>query len=683
AYWRGRRAKRRETRREKTMARGKVRNEAMRAQGLPCCKTWRTLSATGFKPPMREKSSAVMVKGKLWLFGGLNAGPSPELWVFDATTCKWSCVPPGKGPQSRHPPARHSATLSCAGDDLLYLFGGQGQGSNNLDAVKRYRGIVTRTVGTMARRTCLNDLWLFDTREGDCGGWREVIQAACPSPRRGHTACVIHGRRPAGVFSDGAASSCRGGTGSNTSLGSVGSLGSSGSMGSRAGAHSLTPAPVNDSRELFVIGGAGFEAVKNMEVVYGQCWILDLDTCQWTMVESEGPSAPALYEHTATACAEGKSIIVIGGLQAGRQGSVAIHNLDIATLTWSVVQMNPLSFLPGPMCGHCTTLDPTNHERMLIYGDRGGNSWSGNILAYNVNKKLMNKAVTEGEKHGSRYGHIMAAYDGPDPLSPNDSELRERCLLMYGGTSAKGGYADSEMHVLEDTVMREKEIPEDGLYLAKLMKRKSASRMLLVVRGAHCFSSTPAAAPWNGGDSELEISNRSYLEGRVKQGASFPSSYPMVKAFLTDSRPDKASSKITGKQPRARPVTAAPDIGRAKHKFAQRSAKSVCSDLSEGSVMRFARRPVISPLIGRHGTPKQTSWHADQIINSVTQFLFYLPVKQANSSDPLLRHSLLCKCSPSQSPNSFPSLPAVLATGEPIPMVVPRPNTAAHNGRLL
>ena len=87
---------------------------------------WRSanLEPHNGEPPMRTHAASCVLGSKVYVFGGLGAGASNQLWALDTILHRWErLLPPGP-----KPPARSAATL--AGDDdahAVYLFGGLGR----------------------------------------------------------------------------------------------------------------------------------------------------------------------------------------------------------------------------------------------------------------------------------------------------------------------------------------------------------------------------------------------------------------------------------------------------------------------------------------------------------------------------------------------------------------------------
>lgn len=113
-------------------------------------------------------------RGNLWLFGGVNftAGYYNDLWKYDLATGQWAWMSGSQTPNSAGvygmqgaaaaanvPPARFGAATWTGTGAKLWLFAGQGIGSNQSGGL-------------------LNDLWVFDSASGQ---WTWVSGTAPPA----------------------------------------------------------------------------------------------------------------------------------------------------------------------------------------------------------------------------------------------------------------------------------------------------------------------------------------------------------------------------------------------------------------------------------------------------------------------------------------------------------------------
>ncbi|CAM9261332.1 unnamed protein product [Ectocarpus fasciculatus] len=430
-----------------------------------CRKRWRTLdlAAGSPTPPMRINCASALLAGELYLFGGLNAGPSKSLWALNVRERRWRPIPTKTG---EAPAPRQGHTMCWDGLSSLWVFGGQGAATSKADSSRTHQGVKIRT---LARRTCFNDFFEFDTKRLE---WRDHVQAGvCPTSRRGHTATLVLGRRPEMSPRDPQTPSERDAAGTAAATGgavaatgdrnpgndstsvhrrtdaeSVGhgnstprspgritprkrsGEGEGGRRGAGGGGDSSGGAGGGresgeggmergscESREMFVIGGAGTDPIRNMEVVYPQLWIFDFNRRTWTCVEAAGgggssaggkskgnnnssaaagPGPPAVFDHTAT-LAGGTHIVVIGGVMVGRALNSEVYMLALDTLQWSTLEPHPLGFSAPAIHGHTTVEDPAHAGRLIIFGGRGGKNWNTQVLTFQVRKNLWSMAVCD------------------------------------------------------------------------------------------------------------------------------------------------------------------------------------------------------------------------------------------------------------------------------------------------
>ncbi|CAM9491439.1 unnamed protein product, partial [Sphacelaria rigidula] len=374
---------------------------------------------------------AVLLKGELYLFGGLHAGPSKSLWALNLRERRWRPVAARKGA----PPApRQGHTMCWDGRSSLWVFGGQGADTSAADSSRTHQGVKIRT---LAKRTCFNDFFEFNTATSE---WHDHVQAGvCPTSRRGHTATLVVGRRmvhptlsmtsaapssthadtqhPAATESSDAAASPR--SPSSPTLdrrgGDTGGGGRPGKMtrGRRRGADGWVGEGDHEregkdctSREMFVIGGAGTDPIRNMEVVHPQLWIFDFNARSWSCVEAReggkgrsgskggGPGPPAVFDHTATLVGR-KHIFVVGGAMVGTALNSEVYVLTLDSLQWSIFDPNPVGFPAPAIHGHTAVEDPVVPGRLIVFGGRGGSHWNTEVLTFATKKSLWSIAVCE------------------------------------------------------------------------------------------------------------------------------------------------------------------------------------------------------------------------------------------------------------------------------------------------
>ncbi|CBJ29303.1 expressed unknown protein [Ectocarpus siliculosus] len=317
----------------------------------------------------------------------------------------------------------------------LWVFGGQGAATSKADSSRTHQGVKIRT---LARRTCFNDFFEFDTKRLVAGprpgGSLPHLEAwaHCDPRSRAATRDLnlgndgASGYRRADSESVGHGNSTprspgritprkRSGEGEGGRRGAGGGGDSSGGGGGKESGDGGMGRASCESREMFVIGGAGTDPIRNMEVVYPQLWIFDFNRRTWTCVEAAGgggasgggrskgnnnssaaagPGPPAVFDHTAT-LAGGTHIVVIGGVMVGRALNSQVYMLALDTLQWSTLEPHPLGFSAPAIHGHTAVEDPAHAGRLIIFGGRGGKSWNTQVLTFQFRKNLWSMAVCD------------------------------------------------------------------------------------------------------------------------------------------------------------------------------------------------------------------------------------------------------------------------------------------------
>ncbi|KAH8091978.1 hypothetical protein JL720_5554 [Aureococcus anophagefferens] len=188
---------------------------------------WRKVALERYHgdPPMRSQSATTVMGSKLYVFGGLGAGASNNLWALDSVMHRWQRLLPPKG--APRPPAR-SGSAMCGDEEQgkLYLLGGLGEVNRRVKKSREGVPGATMRVRMLAMRDTFSDCWEFDAASGE---WREItfVQMS-PPPRRGHTCSFASGykladaadeQNDAGARSEDALSQTGGPTARATSLG--------------------------------------------------------------------------------------------------------------------------------------------------------------------------------------------------------------------------------------------------------------------------------------------------------------------------------------------------------------------------------------------------------------------------------------------------------------------------------
>jgi len=122
---------------------------------------WEEVKVEGnSKPATRKDHTAVILDGKMYVFGGqVGKDAANDLWIFDTVKREWTEFAGGVKPTRR---SGHSAILS---DKKMYVFGGICDGTE------------------------LGDLWLFDAEKGS---WEHLPDASSVhiDPRLYHSAAL-------------------------------------------------------------------------------------------------------------------------------------------------------------------------------------------------------------------------------------------------------------------------------------------------------------------------------------------------------------------------------------------------------------------------------------------------------------------------------------------------------------
>ena len=320
---------------------------------------------------MRTHAASCVLGSKVYVFGGLGAGASNQLWALDTILHRWErLLPPGP-----KPPARSAATL--AGDDdahAVYLFGGLGRVKR--DYLKTRDGVPGATLRTQlhAQRSMFSDVWRFD---GTAKRWEELTFIhMCPAPRRGHTATYCSGR----VLVEEPEETSVDGTEATSFTEATSADGTE--------ARSLVEEGALLPKYMVVVGGAvpdpkGFEHIAGTPV-----WALDLNRRKWLHLPTTGYAEAAhRFEHTTTKL--GERLFVVGGMTmplcdgqdwrppqgndlvfgAMRWGRVVddVACLDLETLVWSRLDVDGP---PLAVRGHAACESPLRPGELLVVGGR-------------------------------------------------------------------------------------------------------------------------------------------------------------------------------------------------------------------------------------------------------------------------------------------------------------------------
>jgi len=392
---------------------------------------WRPLEQkVQLHPSMRSKMATAMSGSRLYVFGGLGAGPVNEMWVFDLKAMRWSPIRP-EGPS---PPGRCGHSFTTDAEGHIWLFGGQAGSKEKVDIKKE--GASSMRVRMLDRRNVFSDSWVFDPNAANGkGAWEEQrITGISPSPRRGHSATLVTTHKRSSK-----ANRDHSTTGDdNHSVNSLtGSPMEQESKSKRRTSSNSRELP----QELYVIGGAGPDPGKGFETVHAQLWIFNLKRRDWCQADCKGlpPDSWARFEHTATlvpggmqGVGAGDTLVVVGGVSAstvdtshllnqgsptageGVDGGLASTGPNGASYNWggpesrilalavdthvwtqlitAIPSSNLMSsfasqFSEEPICpapslhGHATVPNPFDQRELLVFGGRGEKEWSNELYS--------------------------------------------------------------------------------------------------------------------------------------------------------------------------------------------------------------------------------------------------------------------------------------------------------------
>jgi hypothetical protein len=358
--------------------------------------------------------ACALVGTRLYVFGGLGAGPVDETWMFDLAAMRWT---PLRNTVAV-PPARCAHTLTADPDGNIWLYGGQAGSKGPVDLKKD--SATSLRVRMLDKRNCCEDTWMFDPNgNGGKGKWHEQFCQVSPSPRRGHSATLVLGRKSAYKLSSSDEDEEGADEGPVSLLASLES-----EMKAREKAAQLAKNP--PAHEIFVIGGAGPDPGKGFETVWGTLWIFNLRKREWTdnSAKCSGLLTQewARFEHTTTLVQGGvqgasakDTLVMVGGVSASTmdmntESSTAVPNynwggpedtvlaLDVETLTWTkMMTVSPFKeesllrsqtlgdeedIIKAPaLHGHTTVPNPCNPRELLIFGGRGGQQWTNELYS--------------------------------------------------------------------------------------------------------------------------------------------------------------------------------------------------------------------------------------------------------------------------------------------------------------
>ncbi|XP_071322899.1 uncharacterized protein [Trachinotus anak] len=189
----------------------------------PDAVTWEEIPQSGEVPSAREGHTLCLVKGKLYLFGGVSSPNAteclPGVYTFDIVSLTWTPVKTS----GSLPPALYSQSFALVGDQGVFMFGGYGAGGdfckdlhvlNTENLLWQKWEVKGDSPAACSRQTLTahhdKDIYWFGGRSRNEDGtvtssneihklsiakmkWKVPLYVGIPPARRhGHTAFILH-----------------------------------------------------------------------------------------------------------------------------------------------------------------------------------------------------------------------------------------------------------------------------------------------------------------------------------------------------------------------------------------------------------------------------------------------------------------------------------------------------------
>ena len=289
--------------------------------------TWSrvALPVGGVVPPRRSGAASVVVKGKLYMFGGYGGGTGrlDDFYSFSFSSGSWERV---EVLSSSKPGCRENNGVVIGDSSRMYLFGG-------------YNG-----------SSWLNDLWMFDI---DVRGWTCIQDSSDdPSEELGHQGAALgrlERRRAEGST-----------TGGNTASGLTSrSTGPSRRFGYVSVVHD----------DKFVLFG-GFDGSRWLNDMFE----FDLRTNAWKTVEASG-TLPSV--RSCPAWAKDDRYVYIHGGYDGVERKADFFACDLSTYEWTELPCR--GSVPSPRYFHSCCI---HGSKLYTYGGYNGSDRLADMFAY-------------------------------------------------------------------------------------------------------------------------------------------------------------------------------------------------------------------------------------------------------------------------------------------------------------
>eukprot|EP01087_Luapelamoeba_hula_P022259 TRINITY_DN7935_c0_g2_i1.p1 TRINITY_DN7935_c0_g2~~TRINITY_DN7935_c0_g2_i1.p1 ORF type:complete len:906 (-),score=187.75 TRINITY_DN7935_c0_g2_i1:160-2877(-) len=189
---------------------------------------------------------------------------------------------------------------------------------------------------------------------------------------------------------------------------------------------------------LYLFGGTGNR-------VYGECFIYDLSSNSWHMlnVPKGSPPNPRFGHSCVRLSASSKKLMLFGGRGAGNKHYNDMYILNTEKLTWK--RYSPTKSTPDSRAGH--TVTPFVDGSLVLFGGQTkGQRYLNTIHTFQPETKTWLKGKELGDAPPPRGGHSAVAYN--------------RSLLVFGGFNGRKYFNDLFCYDTETSTWRE--LPTTG-----------------------------------------------------------------------------------------------------------------------------------------------------------------------------------------------------------------------------
>eukprot|EP00591_Stephanopyxis_turris_P014526 CAMPEP_0195540988 /NCGR_PEP_ID=MMETSP0794_2-20130614/50854_1 /TAXON_ID=515487 /ORGANISM="Stephanopyxis turris, Strain CCMP 815" /LENGTH=593 /DNA_ID=CAMNT_0040675071 /DNA_START=14 /DNA_END=1792 /DNA_ORIENTATION=+ len=317
--------------------------------------TWsRVVPAAGSKlPPPRSGAASVVVKGRLYMFGGYGGGTGrlDDFYSFSFDTCTWEEV---RVLSSAKPGCRENNGVVIGDSSRVYLFGG-------------YNGTAW-----------LNDLWMFDI---DTQRWECIQESSDPSSEPTQPAA-------AAAAAANLAETLRGG----------GRGGNNANNNHTAPSRRFGYVSVVHKGKFVLFGG--FDGSKWLNDMYE----FDFKTKTWTEIMAHG-TLPSVRSCPAWA-KDDKNVYIQGGYD-GVERKADFFACDLSTYTWT--EMPCRGTPPSPRYFHSCCL---YGNKMYAYGGYSGSERLADMYAYDFETNHWSEVdCSQGDCPSGRSSLVAQVYE--------------------------------------------------------------------------------------------------------------------------------------------------------------------------------------------------------------------------------------------------------------------------------